>query len=224
LEPGDTLLGRLSPILDLGLFSEQAGAEGIAAMLERGAVVRLARLPGDEIKSAVAEFLLLALRAHIASAGETRGLRWLLVMDEGWRLAGCPAAEPLLREGRGFGLACVLATQLPRDMPLALRSCAATQLVFGQTSLEQMGEIQRSVLGASRGSGADKLAAAVRGLGRFQAILHSDQVGPALGRRESWAAIRVRPHFELAAGRADDADPEQGPQRPRLAFSPGLEG
>jgi hypothetical protein len=102
LDPSDTLCGRLSPLLDLDPFSD-AGT-GLGALLECGAVVRLAGLPGEEAKTATAEFLLLALYDHLLAQSHARGLRWALGIDEARHVAQSPWLEPLLREGRAYGL------------------------------------------------------------------------------------------------------------------------
>jgi hypothetical protein len=55
----EALLGRLSPIFDLELFS--SGIEtGFASAASTSTVVRLGQLPGDETKNSVAEFFLVA--------------------------------------------------------------------------------------------------------------------------------------------------------------------
>src|SRR5207248_2966100 len=42
------LLGRMSPIFDLELFSSAAQATDFATVVEQSTVIRLAQLPGDE--------------------------------------------------------------------------------------------------------------------------------------------------------------------------------
>ena len=60
----EALLGRLSPIFDLELFS--SGIEtGFASAASTSTVVRLGQLPGDETKNSVAEFFLIALYNYL---------------------------------------------------------------------------------------------------------------------------------------------------------------
>jgi len=47
------LLGRMSPIFDLELFSSRAEATDFAGLVEHSTVIRLAQLPGDEVKNSV---------------------------------------------------------------------------------------------------------------------------------------------------------------------------
>ena len=58
------ILGRMSPIFDLGLFSSD-GDDDFHEFAKRRVAIRLAHLPGDEIKNAVAEFFLMALHSDL---------------------------------------------------------------------------------------------------------------------------------------------------------------
>ncbi|HLH70971.1 MAG TPA: helicase HerA-like domain-containing protein, partial [Candidatus Dormibacteraeota bacterium] len=220
LEERDTLRGRLSPVFDLGLLDPGPQAEvGFARLVEAGGIVRLARLPGDEAKSAVAELLLLALYGELVRRPHTRRLRLGLLLDEGWRLSACPYLEPLLREGRAFGLAAILASQFPRDLPPAVRGSCATQLFFAQTDAAQAAEVAKAVLGETHSAQAVLLSREVRSLSLFTALLHRRDT--VLSRRP-WTVVRVLPWFErrgLGAG----ADAPVARLTPR-AFNPGLEG
>src|ERR1035438_7172730 len=63
--PSRALLGRMSPIFDLELFSSRAEATDFAGLVEHSTVIRLAQLPGDEVKNSVAEFFLMALHNYL---------------------------------------------------------------------------------------------------------------------------------------------------------------
>ncbi|MBO0746342.1 MAG: ATP-binding protein, partial [Candidatus Dormibacteraeota bacterium] len=191
LDPEDTARTRLSPLFDLDPFAADEGS--FAEMLEGGAVVRLTQLPGSEFKTAMAEFLLLALYDHLVRQGHKRGLRRLVVMDEGWRLAMCPFLEPLLREGRAYGLGVVLASQYPDDMPSAVKGATHTQIHFGQGQAGQATAVRREVLGDARGRQAQQLEELVRSLPTFHAVLRNRQHSP-------WQEVRVTPYFERRGG------------------------
>lgn len=184
----DTLLGRLSPIFDLGLFDSESD-QGFADIMSTGTVVRLGQLPGDETKNSVAEFFLMALYNFLIRQPQTHTLGRLLVLDEAWRLVESPFLEPLMREGRAFGLGVLIASQFPKDLPDAVTGSTATKLFFSQTQLEQIRGIQRTIVGKTSGPEADHIAAVQRGLAPLTCILHSKQFPQFL-------RITIKPYFE----------------------------
>ena len=138
----EPLLGRLSPIFDLGLFAIDAEQSNFEDFLQASSVIRLGQLPSDEVKNSVAEFFLMALYNHLIRQPQIHMLGRLLVLDEAWRVVDSPFLTPLMREGRAFGLGVVIASQFPRDLPEAVRGSTATRLFFSQGQVEQIREIQ----------------------------------------------------------------------------------
>lgn len=185
----EALLGRLSPIFDLGLFTSES-AEGEFDALARGsAVIRLSQLPGDQVKNAVAEFFLMALYNYLIRLPHPHALQRLLILDEAWRLVESPFLEPLMREGRAFGLGVIIATQFPRDLPDTVSGSTATKLFFSQTKSEQVREIQRTLVGKTSGADADHIANQLRSLPPLTCILQNSQYAP-------WVRLAIRPYFE----------------------------
>lgn len=193
----EALLGRLSPIFDLGLFSVGDSADNLAGFMNSNSVVRLAQLPGDETKNSVAEFFLMALNNFLLRQPQIHALGRLLVLDEAWRLVESPFLIPLMREGRAFGLGTIIATQFPRDLPEAVRGSTATRLYFSQSQIEQVREVQRTVVGKTTGPEADHLASVMRGLSPLTCVLHSKQYA-------NFVRLTFKPYFERVAERADD--------------------
>lgn len=191
----EALLGRLSPIFDLGLFSIGDSQDDLDAFMNSNAVVRLAQLPGDETKNSVAEFFLMALYNFLIRQPHSHTLGRLLVLDEAWRLVESPFLIPLMREGRAFGLGVVIATQFPRDLPEAVRGSTATRLYFSQSQLEQVREIQRTVIGKTSGAEADHVASVMRGLSPLSCVMHSKQYS-------SFVRLAFKPYFERVAEQA----------------------
>lgn len=187
------LLGRLSTIFDLELFSAEAGDTQLSSVFAESTVVRLAQLPGDESKNAVAEFFLMVLYSHLVRLAHAHRLTRVLVLDEAWRLVKSPFLEPLMREGRAFGLGVFVATQLPKDLPPTVSGSCATKLFFSQTNVDQIREIQRTITGKTSGPEADHLAGVLRGLTPLTCVLHSKQHAP-------FARLTVKPYFERIRG------------------------
>jgi hypothetical protein len=185
----EPLLGRLSPIFDLGLFATDAEQANFEEFLQSSAVIRLGQLPSDEVKNSVAEFFLMALYNHLIRQTQTHTLGRLLVLDEAWRVVESPFLTPLMREGRAFGLGVVIASQFPRDLPEAVRGSTATRLFFSQGQVEQIREIQRTIVGKTSGPEAEHVASVVRGLTPLSCVLHSTQYTP-------FVRVTLIPYFE----------------------------
>jgi hypothetical protein len=186
------LLGRMSPIFDLGLFSSGAQVTDFATVVEQSTVIRLAQLPGDEVKNSVAEFFLMALYNYLIRQPQSHRLGRLAVLDEAWRLVESPFLEPLMREGRAFGLGVVIASQFPTDLPTAVAGSTATKLYFSQTNVEQIRDIQRTILGKTSGADADHLASILRGLPPLTCVLYSKQF-------PRFVRVTINPYFERGA-------------------------
>lgn len=185
----DALLGRLSPIFDLGLFTTEAEETNFEDFLAASAVIRLGRLPSDEVKNSVAEFFLMALYNYLIRQPQTHTLGRLLILDEAWRVVESPFLTPLMREGRAFGLGVIVASQFPRDLPEEVRGSTATRLFFSQGQVEQIREIQRTIVGKTSGTEADDVAGIVRSLSPLSCILHSSQYPP-------FVRVTISPYFE----------------------------
>ena len=184
----EPLLGRLSPIFDLGLFSVESEQSNFDDFLEASVVIRLGQLPSDEVKNSVAEFFLMALYNHLVRRPQVHTLGRLLVLDEAWRVVDSPFLTPLMREGRAFGLGVVIASQFPRDLPEAVRGSTATRLYFSQGQVEQIREIQRTIVGKTSGPEAEHVASVVRGLTPLSCVMHSTQYTP-------FVRVAVTPYF-----------------------------
>lgn len=188
-ESHDALLGRLSPIFDLGLFAASEETTALVDLLREPAVIRLSQLPGDEVKNAVAEFLLMALYNHLIRQSQPRVLRRLLVLDEAWRLVQSPFLEPLMREGRAFGLGVVIATQYPKDLPDTVAGSTATKLYFSQTQSDQIREIQRALVGKTSGSEAEHISTTVRSMPPLTCLIANAHHSP-------YTRVEVKPYYE----------------------------
>ncbi len=198
-EEHQTLLGRLSPIFDLGLFSEGDAEQNLNDLLASPTVIRLSQLPGDQVKNAVAEFFLMALYSFLIRREHPHRLERLLVLDEAWRLVNSPFLEPLMREGRAFGLGVIIATQFPRDLPEQIAGSTATRLFFNQTKAEQVREIQRTLVGKTSGQEADHLGSLVRGLPPLECVLQNLQYKP-------WVKFKSIPYYARMAGQESEAE------------------
>lgn len=173
----DALLGRLSPIFDLGLFSDP-GEASLGDLLDGQVVIRLSQLPGDQVKNAVAELLLLALYNHLIRLDQPRGLRRLLVLDEAWRVTNSERLEPLMRESRAFGLGIIVATQYPNDLTEVVSGATATRLFFSQSLADPIKSIQATLVGKTSGTEAERVATEMRSMREFHCLMQNQQNRP----------------------------------------------
>ena len=95
-------------------------------------MIRLAQLPGDEVKNSVAEFFLMALYNYLIRQPQIHtGSARLAVLDEAWRLVESPFLEPA--DARGPS---VRPRRRDRDRsspptcPTAVAGSTATKLYF----------------------------------------------------------------------------------------------
>jgi len=186
----DALLGRLSPIFDLGLFTDPGDAS-LADLLDGQVVIRLSQLPGDQVKNAVAEFLLLALYNHLIRLEQPRRLKRLLVLDEAWRVTNSERLEPLMRESRAFGLGIIVATQYPNDLSDAVAGATATRLFFSQSLSDPIKAIQATLVGKSSGTEAERVASDVRGMQKLNCLMQNQQHRP-------YRRVAVVPYWKRA--------------------------
>ena len=189
----EPLLGRLSPIFDLGLFATGTEQFNFEGLLRASVVIRLGQLPSDEVKNSVAEFFLMAFYNYLIRQPQNHVLSRLLVLDEAWRVVDSPFLTPLMREGRAFGLGVVIASQFPRDLPEAVRGSTATRLFFSQGQIEQIREIQRTIVGRTSGPDAEHVASVVRGLTPLSCVMHSTQYTP-------FVRVTITPYFRRRLG------------------------
>lgn len=123
------LLARLAPISDLDLFPP-ADLLPIEDLFDGQVVIDLALLPSDQIKAAIAEFLIVRLHHHLLRGDQPRQFRRLVVVDEAHRLSTSERLTELGREGREFGVGFAVASQFPGDLPLELTGCLETKIAL----------------------------------------------------------------------------------------------
>jgi DNA phosphorothioation-dependent restriction protein DptH len=96
------------------------------------------------VERAVTEFLLWSLIRYFEVLGPGP-LRCFVVLDEAHKLAFGPGSpvEKILREGRKFGLAAILASQQPEDFSTVAFANTATKIVF--QIADQSGQVSRQL-------------------------------------------------------------------------------
>jgi uncharacterized protein DUF87 len=156
------------------------------------------------VERAVTEFLLWSLIRYFEVLGPGP-LRCFVVLDEAHKLAfgsGSPV-EKILREGRKFGLAAILASQQPEDFSSVAFANTATKIVF-QIS-DQSGHVSRQLhRKIKNGHSHDYIAQAVGTLPRGSAYVVMANAG-RVTRMLSFEERHTQTHSKASRNDAKDA-------------------
>jgi DNA phosphorothioation-dependent restriction protein DptH len=163
---------RLIPLTDFGLFAE--GAEGTFDPREGvGTIVDVSRLM-EAVQLAGGSFLLRKVYRDMFRWGQGDRLRLAVILDEAHRLAKDVTLPKLMKEGRKYGVAVVVASQNLTDFHKDVVGNAGTKIVFrtnfpeskqvagflkGRRTLDITNEIERLDVGQAFVSTPDHSAA-----------------------------------------------------------------
>jgi hypothetical protein len=105
----------------------------LGTVIDRNVVFGLSTIPGNGQTTVLAAgFILSALLLRIQNLPPVPNtIRYVMVVDEAHRVTGFKAIQTMAREGRSKGLAVVLATQQPLDLPEVVATNAQTKICFG---------------------------------------------------------------------------------------------
>lgn len=186
-----SLIARLAPLFQLGLFPHDGQAAPFEQILGQRIVLKLNELPTDEIKAALAEFIIVQLHGYALRGDQPRRLTRLMVFDEAHRIKTSPRLEALGREGRAFGVGIVLGTQYPGDIPEATAGALATQLFLLNNQADHRRHVVRQVLGTVSGVEAQRLMQRLGELEPGQGLFTNPH--------HSRAFVTVLPHWKRIA-------------------------
>lgn len=104
----------------------------LGEVIYENAVFGLAGIPGNGLTTVLAGgFILSALLLKIQGLTPVANtIRYIAVVDEAHRVAKFNAIDTMVREGRSKGLAVLLATQQPSDLPDVIATNAQTKICF----------------------------------------------------------------------------------------------
>lgn len=106
-------------------------------------------LQTHEIKSALAELIVIHLRGYALRGDQPRLLKRVIVFDKAHRVRNSAWLESLAREGRAFGVGIVIGTQFPGDIPETMAGNLATQLFLMNNQAEHRRFVIRQMYGAT---------------------------------------------------------------------------
>jgi hypothetical protein len=125
----DDLAGVIGDLTSTEIFGEGAP---LGDATDENVVFGLSRIPGNGLTTVLAAgFILSALQLKIQGLPPVANtIRYASVIDEAHRVSAFKAIDTMIREGRSKGLAVVLATQQPGDLPDVVSTNAQTKICF----------------------------------------------------------------------------------------------
>lgn len=187
------LVTKLSMLSDLGLFPASSDkGHSFENFVDRRIALKLSDLPTDEIKSALAEIIIIQLHGYALRGDQPRRLKRLMVFDEAHRVKDSVRLEALAREGRAFGVGIVIGTQFPGDIPETMAGNLATQLYLMNNQASHRRWIVKQMFGTTSGSDARNLMEQLNALSPFEGLFSNTHYSNAM--------LRIIPHFQRQSG------------------------
>lgn len=125
----DDLRGIIGDLTANQIFGEGAP---LGDATDENVIFGLSQIPGNGLTTVLAAgFILSALQLKIQGLSPVANtIRYAAVVDEAHRVSAFKAIDTMIREGRSKGLAVLLATQQPGDLPDVVATNAQTKICF----------------------------------------------------------------------------------------------
>lgn len=162
---GRNAAARTRPLSDFGLFREDEGGGRFGELLTSGVVLDLHTLM-EQVQLAAAAFVLRKVYREMFHWGKTSELRLAVVLDEAHRLANDITLPKIMKEGRKYGVAVVVASQGVDDFHRDVLGNAGTKVAF-RCNFPQ----SKTVAGFLRGRAGQDMAQALEKLSVGQAYI-----------------------------------------------------
>ncbi|MBY6682322.1 ATP-binding protein [Rhodococcus sp. BP-316] len=161
----EDLRGVIGDLTSNDLFRS---GEPLGDVVGSNVVFGLSRIPGNgQTTILAAGFILSALLLKVQSLPPVPNtIRYVCVVDEAHRVAPFRAIHTMIREGRSKGLAVILATQGPMDLPDVVSQNAQTKICFGLPDATVATMAARKLQPDNR-----RLPEQIRTLGRAEAFI-----------------------------------------------------
>ncbi len=183
------LVTKLAQLTDLGLFPSGANSErSFETFINRKVCLKLSDLPTDEVKSALAEIIIIQLHGYALRGEQPRRLKRLMVFDEAHRVKDSQRLESLAREGRAFGVGIVIGTQFPGDIPETMAGNLATQLFLMNNQAAHRRFVVTQLLGSVSGPEGRSLLDAISKLQPLEGVFTNAHYNGGV-------FVRIQPHW-----------------------------
>jgi DNA phosphorothioation-dependent restriction protein DptH len=121
---------RCRPLLEMGLFRPTEQPVDLLSLIRSGLVIDLHNLFAETLQMAAGAFVLRKLYKDMFRWGYAKRLRLAIVLDEAHRLAKDTTLPRLMKEGRKFGIAVIVASQGMGDFHPDVLANAGTKVIF----------------------------------------------------------------------------------------------
>jgi hypothetical protein len=165
-----SLVTKLSPFCELGLFPATSGGASFESFINKRICLNLKALPTDEIKSALAEIIIIQLHGYALRGDQPRRLKRMVVFDEAHRVKDSMRLQTLAREGRAFGVGIVIGTQFPGDISETMAGNLATQLFLMNNQADHRRFVVQQIFGTTSGNESKELLNKLSKLKPFQGL------------------------------------------------------
>jgi DNA phosphorothioation-dependent restriction protein DptH len=126
----NNVAARCRLLLDMDLFRPQQHAPDLLSSVRGGLVIDLHNLHADMLQLAAGAFVLRKIYRDMFSWGYADRIRLAIVLDEAHRLARDVTLPKIMKEGRKFGIAVVVASQGMGDFHQDILGNAGTKVIF----------------------------------------------------------------------------------------------
>jgi hypothetical protein len=125
------VLPRCRPLLEFDLFPMESSPEtSFSEVVGAGAILDVSRVGLEAVQLGASAFVLRKVYKDMFTWGESERLRLVLVLDEAHRLSRDITLPKIMKEGRKFGVAVVVASQSMADFHQDVLGNAGTKVVF----------------------------------------------------------------------------------------------
>lgn len=170
---GRNVAARLRPLTDFGLFVDRGDGRRFADLLRAGLVLDVHGLM-EQVQLAAGAFVLRKVYREMFQWGQTKQLRLAVVLDEAHRLARDVTLPKIMKEGRKYGVAVVVASQGVDDFHRDVLSNAGTKVAF-RCNFPQ----SRKVAGFLRGRAGQDMSTSLENLAVGQAYISTPEQAEA---------------------------------------------
>nr|BBH95966.1 hypothetical protein KTA_41650 [Thermogemmatispora argillosa] len=121
---------RCRPLLEMNLFRPVEPPVNLRSLIGQGLVIDLHQLYAELLQLSAGAFVLHKIYKDMFQWGPAERLRLAIVLDEAHRLAKDKTLPRLMKEGRKFGIAVIVASQSLNDFHPEVLSNAGTRIIF----------------------------------------------------------------------------------------------